>query len=69
MEQFQLDRWEIQHFVVAFLSVVRTLAKEIRVMSNLGEDCPEIYHNLHECTNYLVIMGKRELQLGQSAGM
>lgn len=68
MEQFRLDWWEIHHFVVAFLSVVRSLAKEIRVMSNLGEDCPETYHIQHDCTNYLVIMGKRELQLGQSIG-
>lgn len=61
MEQFQLDGWKIIYLVVAFPSVVRTLTKEIRVLSNQGEDCPGAYHILHKCTNYLVIMENRQL--------
>lgn len=43
MEQFQLDGWKILYLVVAFLSVVKALTKEIRVLSNQGENNPGAY--------------------------
>lgn len=44
MEQFHLGGWKILHLFVAFLSVIRTLTKEIRVLPDQERDCPGAYH-------------------------